>query len=121
MERPELRLHHIGINVENKEAALKAVEQLCALFDLVPNTKKSGSPFAGANIEVVPGGTWGTHGHLAFYVKDMQAGITYLENKGQTIVYDSAKCNPDGSIYLVYLEQEIAGFAIHLFSDKQQS
>lgn len=120
METPELRLHHIGINVDTKDEALAVVEQLCTLFDLVPNTKKSGSPFAGANIEVVPGGDWGKHGHLAFYVKDMEAGIAYMESKGQTIVYDSAKRNPDGSIYLVYLEQEIAGFAIHLFSDKKK-
>ncbi len=119
MEKPELRLHHIGINAENKEDALHTVNQLCTLFDLIPNTRKSGSPFAGSNIEVVPGGTWGKHGHLAFYVKDMQAGIAYLESKGQTVVYDSAKRNPDGSIYLIYLKEEIAGFAIHLFSDKQ--
>lgn len=121
MEKPQFHLHHIGINAKDKASALEIINQLCTLFDLIPNTKKSGSPFAGANIEVVPGGTWGKHGHLAFYVKDMHAGIAYLESKGQTVVYDSAKRNPDGSIYLIYLKQEIAGFAIHLFSDKQNS
>ena len=45
-----------------------------------------------------------------------QTPIAYLEQKGAAINHASAKRNEDGSIYVIYLQNEIAGFAIQLIN-----
>ena len=46
----------------------------------------------------------------------MEAAISYLEKKGVAVNQASAKRREDGSIYVIYLQDEIAGFAIQLIN-----
>lgn len=113
--KPEFTMQHIGINCSDRESAVNTVTLFSQIFDLELRTQKKGSPFAGTCIEAVPGGP-GTHGHIAFYTPDMDAAISYLEEKGIAVNRESAKYRDDGSIYVVYLQDEIAGFAIQLIN-----
>lgn len=111
---------HVGINAENKDEAIKTAKTLCEIFDLIPKIPEKGSPYAGANIELVlPAGHKGKMGHIAFYTDDIEAGIRELEERGIALDHDAVKRNPDdNSIYLIYLKEEFCGFAVHLLGPK---
>lgn len=114
--KPEFTIQHIGINCNDREEAVKTVTLFSEIFDLELRTEKKGSPFAGTCIEAMAGGGPGTHGHIAFYTPDMEAAISYLEEKGIKVNHASAKRREDGSIYVIYLQEEIGGFAIQLIN-----
>lgn len=114
--KPTFTLQHIGINGKDRSDAVEIVTLFSNIFDLELRTEKKGSPFAGTCIEAMAGNGPGTHGHIAFYTPDMDAAIAYLEQKGAAINHASAKRNEDGSIYVIYLQNEIAGFAIQLIN-----
>lgn len=115
-EQPIFTFQHVGVNCENRDEAVKVVNLLASLFGLEARTEKKGSPFAGSGIEAMAGKGPGTHGHLAFYTPDMDQAIRYFEEKGIPINYDSAKRTENGDIYVIYLKDEIAGFAIQLIN-----
>ena len=48
----------------------------------------------------------------------MEKALQYYEEKEIKINMDSAKRREDGSIYVIYLQDEIAGFAIQLINKK---
>lgn len=114
--KPTFTLQHIGINGTDKQNAVEIVTAFSQIFDMELRTEKKGSPFAGSCIEAMAGNGPGLHGHIAFYTPDMGTAIEYLENKGVEVNHNSAKRNDDGSIYVIYLQHEIAGFAIQLIS-----
>lgn len=114
--KPEFTMQHIGINGADREEAVQIVTLFSQIFDLELRTEKKGSPFAGTCIEAMAGNGPGTHGHIAFYTPDMEAAIRYLEEKGVAVNHESAKRREDGSIYVIYLQDEIAGFAIQLIN-----
>ena len=116
--KPTFEMQHIGINGTDREDAIRIVTLFSDIFDLELRTEKKGSPFAGNCIEAMAGNGPGTHGHIAFYTPDMEAAISYLEEKGIAIDHQSAKRNEDGSIYVIYLREEIAGFAIQLINKR---
>ena len=115
-ERPSFSFQHVGVNCSDREEAVKVVTLLSSLFGLEARTEKKGSPFAGSGIEAMAGKGPGLHGHLAFYTPDMDQAIRYFEEKGIAIDYDSAKRTEEGNIYVIYLKDEIAGFAIQLIN-----
>lgn len=114
--KPTFTMQHIGINGKDRQEAVQIVTLFSQIFDLELRTEKKGSPFAGTCIEAMAGNGPGTHGHIAFYTPDMDAAIAYLEEKGVAVNHASAKRNEDGSIYVIYLQDEIAGFAIQLIN-----
>lgn len=115
-DKPSFQFQHVGVNCENREEAVKVVTLLSQLFGLEARTEKKGSPFAGTSVEAMAGKGPGTHGHLAFYTPDMDKAIHYFENCGIAINYSSAKRTESGNIYVIYLKEEIAGFAIQLIN-----
>lgn len=116
MNKPAFIMQHIGINGKDREEAIQIVTLFASIFDLELRTEKKGSPFAGSCIEAMAGNGPGTHGHIAFYVENMEEAISYLEDKGVQIAHETAKRNDDGSIYVIYLAKEIGGFAIQLIN-----
>ena len=109
-------MQHIGINCKDRDEAVQTVTLFSQIFYLELNTAKKGSPFAGTCVEAMAGNGPGTHGHIAFYTPDMDSAIAYLEEKGVAVNHASAKRREDGSIYVIYLQDEIAGFAIQLIN-----
>lgn len=65
-------------------------------------------------LELYKGVAPGEHGHFGIYCENIHAALDYLERAGFKVDYSSAKFAADGSMRLVYLVDEINGFAFHL-------
>ena len=108
-----LRVAHIGINADGDEAALKAARQFGALFGFAVNDGDA-SVYAGENIEIMKQGGRGRHGHIGIKTTSIVRSIAYLERMGIALDYQNAKKNQKGEVFLVYLKEEILGFAVHV-------
>ena len=106
-------LAHVGLNGENAENASKSVELFSRMFHF-PVAEGEGSFFLGEKeIEIMKGPGRGEKGHLAIATTDVSRALFYLGRRGIRPVTGTEK-EKDGKTILVYLDQEIAGFAIHL-------
>lgn len=111
-----LRLAHVGINGANPADAQKIASELAALLGLVSHEEPP-SYFVDSSIEVMKQGGRGTKGHIAFHVDSIPEAQAWFEAKGLAFAQDSRRLREDGSTRLIYFEQEIGGFAIHLTED----
>jgi 2-dehydro-3-deoxyphosphogluconate aldolase/(4S)-4-hydroxy-2-oxoglutarate aldolase len=106
-------LAHVGLNEENSENAGKSAELFSRLFHF-PVVEGQGSFFLGEKeIEIMKGPGRGEKGHLAFVANDVSRALFYLGRQGIRPVAGTEK-EKDGKTILAYLDQQIAGFAIHL-------
>ena len=64
------------------------------------------------------GADQGRHGHIAIGTTDIVKAVERLQSCGFQIDEDSYRYNADGRPTFVYLLDEVAGFAIHLLSDR---
>ena len=108
-----LELVHVGINSANAEEAMANAKALAALFNM-PVKEGNSSIFGGAKeFEVMKSQGRGTHGHLAIGCNNVDRAIYHLGQRG--VKFDLASKNvKDGKTIACYLQDEIAGFAIHL-------
>ncbi len=113
----DLYVAHVGINATNPEEAEKIACQLSALMG-IPTVEQPPSFFAGTLVEVMKNGGRGTNGHIGFHVNNIPAAEKYFAERGLEVDETSRRLNPDGSTFLVYFKDEIAGFALHLTMDK---
>ncbi len=113
----DLYVAHVGINATNPEEAEKIARQLSALMG-IPTVEQPPSFFAGTLVEVMKNGGRGTNGHIGFHVNNIPAAEKYFAEHGLEVDESSRRLNPDGSTFLVYFKDEIAGFALHLTMDK---
>ena len=109
----DMRIAHIGINARDAEDAQRIATLFEALFGLPANDTPI-SIFSDTLIEVVKGCGRGEKGHIGFAVNDLPAAEEYFCARGLTLNEDSRSLNADGSTKLVYFNEQIAGFAIHL-------
>jgi 2-dehydro-3-deoxyphosphogluconate aldolase/(4S)-4-hydroxy-2-oxoglutarate aldolase len=106
-------LAHVGLNGGNDENAGKSAELFSRLFHFQV-AEGQGSFFLGKKeIEIMKGPGRGEKGHLAFYANDVERALFHLKRQGIRPVEGTEKFK-DGKTVLVYLDREIAGFAIHL-------
>ncbi|MFH2075912.1 MAG: bifunctional 4-hydroxy-2-oxoglutarate aldolase/2-dehydro-3-deoxy-phosphogluconate aldolase [Pseudomonadota bacterium] len=106
-------LAYVGINEENAENASKSAELFSRRFH-IPAAEGQGSFFLGEKeIEILKGPGRGEKGSLAFAANDIRRALFYLGWQGIRPVAGSER-KKDGKTIFVYLDQEIAGFAIHL-------
>jgi 2-dehydro-3-deoxyphosphogluconate aldolase/(4S)-4-hydroxy-2-oxoglutarate aldolase len=106
-------LSHVGINEENAENAGKSAEIFSRLFHF-PVLEGPTSLFVGKReIEIQKGSGRGEHGHLAFATNDVARALFHLKRQGVRPIAGTEK-EQDGKTIFVYLDREIAGFAIHL-------
>ena len=109
----KFRLAHVGINSENSEEAKKIADLLCLVFDLkIRETDKA--YFAGDEFECMKYMGAGRLGHIAMEVEDIRDAIAELKKKGFDVDMDTAMYREDGSLRLVYIKEDFAGFSIHL-------
>lgn len=106
---------HVGINCENEEKALEAMK----LFKLFGFQEKIGnsSVFMNTEIEIMKKPGRGTYGHLAVKTYNVDRALAYLKQFGFNPVMETAAYlgTPGKSgLKVVYLDKEIAGFAVHL-------
>ncbi|MHB9291914.1 2-dehydro-3-deoxyphosphogluconate aldolase / (4S)-4-hydroxy-2-oxoglutarate aldolase [Hollandina sp. SP2] len=108
---------HWGINTENAEEAAQAARRFSTLFGF-SYKEGTGSIFAGEALEVMKFLGLGKHGHIAIGTHSLPRAISYLERQGIRFNQDSIKRDPKGAMTLIYLQEEIAGFALHLVQKK---
>lgn len=112
----DMRIAHIGVNADDAQDAARLAEQFARVFCLgVRSTPVS--HFAGSMVEVMDGAGRGEHGHIGVHVSDIRAAAAWFEANGVAIDQTSWLYRSDGSARLVYFQDDIAGFAIHLTTD----
>lgn len=98
-----LRVDHVGVNAGNeKEAAVKRLSTLLGATDLMQ-----------AGVEMMDSGR-GRCGHIGLAVHNLDRAVYYLEQSGWTFAQDSIKLDKAGKTKVIYMNEEVAGFAIHL-------
>ena len=107
-----LQLAHIGINSDSDDHA-SDIKNGFEKFGLETRPCKEVSYFMNDDIEImrIPGR--GTKGHIAYRCYDIERTLHFLESQGFTANMDSAQYD-GGKLKLIYLNEEIGGFAIHL-------
>lgn len=112
------RVAHVGINFPDAAEAQDAAAKLHALFGL-PLVDGSSSLFSGPFLELMKAHGRGTHGHLAIETNDLPAARALLEARGIAFAEDSIKLDNRNHVMVIYLQEEIGGFAIHLLQAKE--
>lgn len=105
------KLEHVGVNADEDTFATVA-DQFSALLGCDTKVGNS-SAFAGQTVEVMKHGR-GTHGHICYSCNSVDRAVRYLESKGYSFIEETKKYNDKGQLDIVYLADEINGFAIHL-------
>ena len=106
-------LSHVGINEENAENAGRSAELFSRLFHF-PVAEGQTSFFVGKmEIEIQKGSGRGEKGHLALATNDVSRALFHLKRRGVRPIAGTEK-EQDGKTIFVYLDREIAGFAVHL-------
>ena len=105
-------LAHVGINCENASEAEKTADAFDRLFGFTKEIRPN-SVFAGTEVEVMKSMGRGAKGHIGISTNSVIRAKNYLEMMGYAFDEDSAKYNGT-KLRLIYLKDEISGFAVHL-------
>jgi 2-dehydro-3-deoxyphosphogluconate aldolase/(4S)-4-hydroxy-2-oxoglutarate aldolase len=110
-------LAHIGINADSVGQAGNIANAFCDLFSL---EKKDGNSlvYAGTGIEVMKPPVRGVKGHIAFKTNSIDRAVSYLKSRGYEFDEQSIKYDENGNKIVIYLAEEIGGFAVHLLQKK---
>lgn len=111
------KLVHVGINCENDQEAQKGARIVCSLFGLDCKVGNS-STFAGSEFEFMHTKYLGTHGHIAIATNFPDRARCYLERMGVEFNEETAKYDEKGNLTIVYLKDEVCGFALHIVKKK---
>jgi len=105
---------HLGINQQDAAEAAATASVLGKLGLAVREGSKSF--FAGSSFEVMKSPFRGRQGHIALKCYNLERALTYLGRWGFTGVPETATTEK-GRLKVIYLDQEIGGFAVHLLRD----
>ncbi len=112
-----LRLVHVGVNCTDEGEAEKAAKTFCALLDLEYKPGNS-SIFAGSLVECMKSPYLGKNGHIAIGANNVDRAIYHLARKGVAFNESTRKTDAKGNTTVIYLKDEVGGFAIHLVKNK---
>lgn len=104
---------HFGLNCADGFEARKEAELFAGVFGLPVNEGKD-SIYAGPLIELMKGPGRGRCGHIAVATNDIHKAQKYLESLGLEFDAASSKFDMEGNLVVLYLKNEVAGFAVHL-------
>lgn len=111
------KLVHVGINCENQEKALQGAKLISKLFGLDCKVGNS-STFAGTELEFMHKPYLGKNGHIAIATNFPDRARIYLESLGVEFNEETAAYDEGGKLKVIYLKDEICGFAVHLVKKK---
>lgn len=106
-------LRHVGINCQNEAEALETAGQFAKAFGWTVRDA-GGGVFAGAAVEAVKTPYLGRLGHLAVAANNVDRARAYLAAKGFSFREETAQYDKAGRLRLIYLQEELGGFAVHL-------
>jgi 2-dehydro-3-deoxyphosphogluconate aldolase/(4S)-4-hydroxy-2-oxoglutarate aldolase len=106
-------LSHVGLNEENVENAARDAALFECLFHM-PVAEGQDSIFVGKRefeVMKIPGR--GEKGHLAINTNNIGRALFHLEKQGVRPIPGTEQFK-DGKLIFIYLDCQIAGFAVHL-------
>jgi len=106
-------LKHIGINSENESSCRATVHLLESIFGFRADERNS-AVFAGTQFEVLKGMGRGAKGHIAIGTNSVDRAEAYLRRMGVEFIDETRAFDAEGKQTVVYLKDEIGGFAVHL-------
>lgn len=107
-------LAHVGINHATKEEAVENLTLMNQIFSLGAKIGTEKSSFLGPAVEFMHTPYYGRNGHLGFKTNSPERAKAYFEKQGLSIRDDSIAYDASGFMKFFYLEEEIAGFALHV-------
>ncbi|HVN49607.1 MAG TPA: bifunctional 4-hydroxy-2-oxoglutarate aldolase/2-dehydro-3-deoxy-phosphogluconate aldolase [Bacteroidota bacterium] len=105
-------LRHVGINTSSEQEAKNTASQLTDMFGFLPNDK-GGAIFVGTAFEVIKNKYLGAHGHIAIATNSVERALAFLQRHNIGIKQET-KNFVNGKLQTVYLDVDVAGFAVHL-------
>ncbi len=105
-------LGHVGMNLDSDAEAKAAADRFCGGFGLALK-EGSTSYFTGGIVEINKSRGRGAMGHIAIKTNHVDRAVYYLQKRGFSPDWTSQK-SEKGRTTLVYLKDEIGGFALHL-------
>ena len=105
-------LAHIGLNAKDSKDSLSITKQFAKAFEFDVKEGNS-SNFASSYMEIMKEPYLGKNGHIAIATNNVESAIADLETRGFKADMKTAKTK-NGKTTVVYLENEIGGFAVHL-------
>ena len=112
-----MHVAHVGINAKDPDEAQRIAKQFELLLGLTPRETPI-SFFSDTLVETMKQNGRGEHGHIGLAVNDTAAAEAWLRERGVEFIEESRVHNEDGSTFLIYLKDQIGGFAIHLSQGK---
>lgn len=106
-------LRHVGINCADEKESSATADVFEKLFGFAKQDR-GGAYFAAEAIEIMKKPFYGTKGHIAIATNSAVRAAYRLEKAGVKLNWDSAGYNADGSLRVVYLQEEVGGFALHI-------
>jgi 2-dehydro-3-deoxyphosphogluconate aldolase/(4S)-4-hydroxy-2-oxoglutarate aldolase len=107
-----LHIAHVGINAGSPEEADRLARMFGGMLNLPPR-ETSAAVFAGAQVEFRKNPSPGAHGHLAIGTHFIERAMAYFERIGIRILPETM-IEKNAKPHAVYLDVNIAGFAVHL-------
>jgi 2-dehydro-3-deoxyphosphogluconate aldolase/(4S)-4-hydroxy-2-oxoglutarate aldolase len=109
------RFAHVGINFDSPQDCAEGA----ALLDVFgfEGQETPASWFSGDSFELMKKNGRGVHGHIGFFVWNIERALEYLSLSGFSPVMETAVWSGEpekSSLTFVYLDKGIAGFDIHL-------
>jgi 2-dehydro-3-deoxyphosphogluconate aldolase/(4S)-4-hydroxy-2-oxoglutarate aldolase len=108
---------HVGINTPGAGEAIGAGKLLSSLFGFYFKEGNS-SVFAGDGIEIMKSQGYGKNGHIAIATNSIQRAVAWLERQGIKFNPESVKKDAKGAMNVIFFQEDIAGFAVHLLQKK---
>lgn len=110
-------LVHVGINCNSEKEAVSNCNRLSGAFGWETKIGNS-SVFAGTAVECMKAPYKGANGHIAVATNSVKRAVYQLNCKGVEADMSTAKYDANGRLTVVYLKDEIGGFAVHLVERK---
>ncbi len=107
-----LRLRHVGIHAGSAGDAGAIASTLANWFQTDLNDT-SGSVFVGYEYEILKKKGLGEHGHIAVGTNFIERAVDYFSRRGVG-TRPETRSEKNGRLATVYLDADIAGFAVHL-------
>jgi 2-dehydro-3-deoxyphosphogluconate aldolase/(4S)-4-hydroxy-2-oxoglutarate aldolase len=111
------QLVHVGVNCDNEQEAVAGAEKYQRAFGFEVKNGNS-SVFAGSFVELMKSPFRGKNGHIAVSTSSVKRAVHQLKRKGFTFDDSSAKYDANGNLTIIYMAEEINGFAVHLIEKK---
>ncbi len=107
-------LRHLGINTADGDAGMDAARTLSLITGWPIDDLGERNCFVGQGFEIMKFMGRGRNGHLALACNSAARARWHLERRGLRFDESTALYTPDGRLRFIYLQDEVAGFAIHL-------